>query len=86
MAARKIVVKCPECHRVKRVTIPEDFLDELLVRGELLVLRLRPGDVCQHRFNALLDWHFSLRDYEFPVGPAEEKMVPRPRELVFDFF
>jgi len=64
---KKINVQCPECERFRRILVPEEMLDNPKIEGDLLVLRIKPGEVCDHEFDLLLDWHFAVRGYRYPV-------------------
>jgi hypothetical protein len=59
---RKIHVVCPICMKSKRLMVPLEVFDN--DQGSLLKLPMESGVVCNHRFVVVLDYHFSIRDYE----------------------
>lgn len=59
---RKIQVICPICMKSKRVMLPKEVFDN--DQGSLLKLPIDSGVICDHRFLVVLDYHFSIRDYE----------------------
>ena len=66
---KKINVVCPKCGKFKRLEITNDIFD--YEEGSLLKFPIRTGMVCDHEFIAILDFHFSVRDYEIPLNQTE---------------
>ncbi len=64
MAVRKLHLICPVCGKNRRIPLPNDIFkhDE----GYLLKVPIHRGVVCDHAFVAVLDYRFSVRDYEVP--------------------
>lgn len=63
---RKIQIVCPICQKSKRIPIPWEIFN--IDEGSLLKHPIRSGEICDHSFLILLDYQFSIRDYEIP-GP-----------------
>ncbi len=61
---RKINVVCPICSKFKRYALSKDVFN--IDEGYLLKLPICKGEVCDHEFLVVLDYNFSVRDYEIP--------------------
>ena len=61
---KRINVICPVCQKFKRLEVPRKIFN--IDEGYLLKLPIDRGEVCTHEFLVLLDYHFSIRDYEIP--------------------
>ncbi|MHA1693801.1 MAG: hypothetical protein ACTSUG_00955 [Candidatus Helarchaeota archaeon] len=59
---RKIHLICPICHRNKRIIIPDKIFNK--DEGSLLRLLVEKNEICPHQFIAVIDYNFSVRDYE----------------------
>lgn len=59
---RKIHLICPICHRNKRIIIPDKIFNK--DEGSLLRLPIEKNEICPHQFIAVIDYNFSVRDYE----------------------
>ncbi|MHA1475178.1 MAG: hypothetical protein ACTSQ5_08325 [Promethearchaeota archaeon] len=59
---RKIHLICPICHRNKRIIIPNKIFNK--DEGSLLRLPVEKDEICPHQFIAVIDYNFSVRDYE----------------------
>ena len=59
---RKIIITCPICLKNKRVELPLNIFE--IDEGSLLKYPIDKNIVCSHRFIILLDYNFSIRDYE----------------------
>jgi hypothetical protein len=85
---RKIHVVCPICSASKRMAIPPEIFD--VDQGYLLKIPIFPGNVCEHRFVAVLDYNFSIRDYETPAEKEFNQIFDRKKrnkpEVDFSFF
>ena len=66
---RKLNVVCPICSKFKRIPVPQDIFE--IDEGYLLKLPIHKGQVCNHFFVVILDYHFSIRDYEIPPSENE---------------
>jgi hypothetical protein len=71
---KKLHVVCPICSKSRRLSVPKEIFD--IDEGALLKLPIRNGVICEHDFLILVDYHFSIRDYE----------VPNPRNNISDYF
>ena len=85
---RKLNVVCPICSKFKRILVPQEVFE--IDEGYLLKLPIHKGQVCDHFFIVILDYHFSVRDYEiipkqdFDQNYRTKKEVPML--LDFSFF
>ena len=61
---RKLHVVCPVCTKFKRLPMPREIFE--IDEGALLKLPIRKGVVCDHEFLVVIDYNFSIRDYEVP--------------------
>ncbi len=59
---RKLTIICPICSRRKKIPIPFEIFN--IDEGFLLKLPIQKGIVCNHKFIAIIDYHFKIRDYE----------------------
>ena len=59
---RKIHLICPICNRNKRIIIPDKIFNK--DEGSLLRLPVEKNEICPHQFIAVIDYNFSVRDYE----------------------
>jgi hypothetical protein len=59
-----ITICCPICSTVKRIRIPDTFLEEEI--GALLPVEIERNEVCEHYFTALVDMNLNVRDYNVP--------------------
>ncbi|QEE14816.1 hypothetical protein DSAG12_00633 [Promethearchaeum syntrophicum] len=59
---RKIHLVCPICQRNKRIKIPDKIFNK--DEGSLLRLPIEKFEICPHQFIAVIDYNFSVRDYE----------------------
>lgn len=67
---KKILVVCPICNKSKRIIVPESIFE--LEEGSLLKILIKKNQVCSHEFGLLLDFHFSIRDYELDEKSLEK--------------
>ena len=85
---KKIHVVCPICNKFRRLPVPPEIFE--IDEGALLKLPVRSGVVCNHQFIVLLDYHFSIRDYEVPPIEQFERKFPITKKKVhawdFTFF
>ena len=86
---RKLNVVCPICSKFKRIPVPQDIFE--IDEGYLLKLPIHKGHVCDHFFVVILDYHFSVRDYEIPPSELEfaqnyQQKKNIPRLIDFSFF
>jgi hypothetical protein len=61
---RKIHVVCPICSKSRRLPISKGIFD--IDEGALLKFPIKKGVICEHEFLILVDYNFSIRDYEVP--------------------
>ena len=61
---RRINVVCPICSKFKRLPVPREIFE--IDEGYLLKLPIEKGTICDHEFLVVLDYNFSIRDYEIP--------------------
>lgn len=66
---RKISIMCPICSKFKRMEIPAYIFD--VDEGSLLKFPIKSGEICEHNFIVILDYHFTVRDYEIPKSHDE---------------
>ncbi len=59
---RKIHLVCPICKKSKRIYIPDKIFNK--DDGSLLKLPVEKFEICPHQFIAVIDYNFSVRDYE----------------------
>ncbi|MHA1519059.1 MAG: hypothetical protein ACTSRK_02640 [Promethearchaeota archaeon] len=59
---RKIHIVCPKCNRSKRIPVPNEIFN--IEEGSLLKLSIPKGLICDHQFVLLIDYNFSIRDYD----------------------
>jgi hypothetical protein len=59
---KRINVVCPICSKFKRMPVPKEVFD--IDEGYLLKLPVESGTICPHEFLVVLDYNFSVRDYE----------------------
>jgi hypothetical protein len=59
-----ITICCPICTTVKKIRIPDDFLENEI--GALLPVEVERNQVCEHYFTALVDMNLNVRDYNVP--------------------
>ncbi len=59
---RKIHIVCPKCNRSKRIPVPNEIFN--VDEGALLKLSIPIGLICEHQFVLLIDYNFSVRDYD----------------------
>ena len=62
---KRINVVCPICSKFKRMRLTKEVFE--IDEGSLLKLPIRKGQICDHEFLIVLDYHFSIRDYEVPT-------------------
>jgi len=85
---RKLNVVCPICSKFRRIPVPQDIFE--IDEGYLLKLPIHKGQVCDHFFVVVLDYHFSVRDYEifnesdFAQNYQHKKVIPSL--IDFSFF
>ena len=85
---RKLNVVCPICSKFKRIPVPQNIFE--IDEGYLLKLPIHKGQVCDHFFVVVLDYHFSVRDYEifsesdFAQNYQQKKVIPSL--IDFSFF
>ncbi|MHA1601653.1 MAG: hypothetical protein ACTSVU_09430 [Promethearchaeota archaeon] len=87
---KKINIICPICSKFKRIQVPKEIFE--IDEGSLLKIPILPGDVCEHKFIVILDYQFSIRDYE--VINSDQKFdrylnkgqKSSIEELEYDFF
>jgi len=82
---KKILVVCPICNKSKRIIVPESIFK--LEEGSLLKLVIKKNQICQHEFGLLLDFHFSIRDYEINEEELNRIKQVKPKEedlTIFD--
>lgn len=83
---RKLHIICPTCNRSKRIPIPEEIFQ--LDEGSLLKLKISKGKICEHQFMLLIDYNFSIRDYEIAeneFSKLNENHNLNPDLSIFDF-
>ncbi len=86
---RKLHLVCPVCGKNRRIPLPESVFNH--DEGYLLRVPIHRGVVCTHPFIAVLDYRFSVRDYEVPESVDDTKIFaatasgPTYGEL-FDFY
>ena len=61
---KRLHIVCPVCSKFKRLPVSEDIFD--FDEGSLLKLPINKGKMCAHEFLVILDYNFSVRDYEVP--------------------
>lgn len=86
---RKLNVVCPICSKFKRIPVPQDIFE--IDEGYLLKIPIRKGEVCDHFFVVILDYNFSVRDYEIPQNEQEfaqnyQSKKKIPAMIDFSFF
>lgn len=84
---RKIRVICPICNSSKRIEIPLEIFN--IDEGSLLKLPIRKRLICEHSFIILIDYNFSIRDYEIPKTEGEFKQLISKsitKEKSFEYF
>jgi len=59
---KKIHIICPICQKNKRILIPDKIFNK--DEGSLLKLPIEKDEICPHQFIAVIDYNFSVRDYE----------------------
>ncbi len=59
---RKIQIVCPVCAKTKRIKISEDVFN--FDFGSLLKFPIKKNFICNHQFLVIMDYNFSVRDYE----------------------
>ncbi|MHA1719665.1 MAG: hypothetical protein ACTSWX_06910 [Promethearchaeota archaeon] len=59
---RKIHLICPICHKNKRISVPDKIFN--IDEGSLLKMPIEKDEICPHQFIAVIDYNFSVRDYE----------------------
>ena len=83
---KKIHVVCPTCNKSKRIKVPPEIFQ--VDEGSLLKLPIRRGQICEHQFALLIDYNFSIRDYEVEPELIEglfEKSKKDSDYSIFDF-
>ena len=66
---RKVRIVCPVCFKAKRIALSDDIFNYDV--GSLLKFPIRNGIVCSHQFIIIMDYNFSIRDYEI-ITTAKE--------------
>ena len=61
---KRIHIVCPICSKFKRMPVSENIFN--FDEGSLLKLPIKRGQMCDHEFLVVLDYNFSVRDYEIP--------------------
>lgn len=80
-------VVCPICSKFRRIPVPQDIFE--IDEGYLLKLPIHKGQVCDHFFIVVLDYHFSVRDYEisnesdFAQNYQQKKVIPSLNDFSF---
>jgi hypothetical protein len=59
---KKLQICCPICSKFKLLPVPKEIFD--IDEGSLLKLPIQKGIVCAHSFLCVIDYNFSIRDYE----------------------
>jgi len=72
---RKLQIVCPICSKSKRIEIPPEIFN--IDEGSLLKVPIKSGLVCPHSFMMLIDYNFSIRDYEIISNPKEFEAMMR---------
>ncbi len=83
---KKIHIICPICSKNKRILIPEDIFE--IDEGSLLKYPINQGIICSHQFILVLDYNFSIRDYEIPKSSIVFKTYfnkTKEQNLLYDF-
>lgn len=86
---RKLHVSCPICSKFKIVPVPREVFN--IDEGSLLKLPITRGMICQHQFMCVIDYNFSVRDYEIPKNDQEfaqwrSKSASANERYEFSFF
>lgn len=86
---RKIHIICPVCFKNKRVSISDKIFN--IDEGSLLKLPFKKGEICSHQFIAIIDYNFSVRDYEiikndFDFQIYKKKIYEPIKSFDFSFF
>ena len=66
---RKLHISCPICSKFKIIPVPREVFN--IDEGSLLKLPITRGMICQHQFMCVIDYNFSIRDYEIPKNDQE---------------
>ena len=84
---RKLNVVCPLCSKFKRITIPSYIFN--IDEGCLLKLPISENTICSHKFIAILDYNFNIRDYETNISDEDFSIYQnkiKMREISFTFY
>lgn len=86
---KKLHISCPICSKFKIIPVPRDVFN--IDEGSLLKLPITRGLICQHQFICVIDYNFSIRDYEIPKSDQEftqwrSKSTLSDGRLEFNFF
>jgi hypothetical protein len=66
---RKMHIICPICSKSRRIQIPQEIFE--IDESSLLKYPIEKGTICPHQFLIVLDYFFSIRDYEIPKSDEE---------------
>ncbi|UYP46343.1 hypothetical protein NEF87_002628 [Candidatus Lokiarchaeum ossiferum] len=66
---RKVRIICPVCSKSRRITLSDDIFN--FDAGSLLKFPIKSGTVCSHQFIIIMDYNFSIRDYEIITTEQE---------------
>ena len=83
---KKLHVVCPVCGKFRRLPVPKEVFE--IDEGSLLKLPIHKGKICDHAFLVVIDYNFSIRDYEVPNRADKLKkyfQAPKSQTNAFDY-